>query len=170
MPINQTFLSEFDHEVQNTRRTLERVPEDKFSWQPHPKSGTMIWLAGHVANIPGWAKETVERDDLDIAPGGQPEAPAAAPKSRAELLALFEKNAAAGRAALATAHDDAHWMKPWSLLSGGKTVLTMPRAAVMRNFVMNHLVHHRAQLIVYLRLNDVPVTGLYGPSADERPI
>jgi uncharacterized damage-inducible protein DinB len=167
MPINQALLGEFDHEMANTRKTLERVPEDKFDWKPHAKSGSMIWLAGHVANIPGWAKETVERDTLDIAPGGQPPTPPPAPKSRKELLELFDKNAAAGRAALAAANDDALWMKPWSLLSGGKTLLTMPRVAVMRGFVMNHLIHHRAQLGVYLRLNDVPVPAIYGPSADE---
>ncbi len=167
MPINQALLGEFDHEMANTRKTLERVPEDKFDWKPHAKSGSMIWLAGHVANIPGWAKETVERDELDIMPGGAPPTPPPAPKSRKELLELFDKNAAAGRAALAAANDDAHWMKPWTLLSSGKTVLTMPRVAVMRGFVMNHLIHHRAQLGVYLRLNDVPVPAIYGPSADE---
>ena len=167
MPINQALLGEFDHEMANTRKTLERVPEDKFDWKPHAKSGSMIWLAGHVANIPGWAKETVERDTLDIAPSGQPPTPPPAPRSRKELLELFDKNVTAGRAALAAANDDAHWMKPWSLLSGGKMILTMPRVAVMRGFVMNHLIHHRAQLGVYLRLNDVPVPAIYGPSADE---
>jgi uncharacterized damage-inducible protein DinB len=157
---------EFDQEMANTRRTLERVPEDKFGWKPHPKSGTMIWLAGHVANIPGWAKETMERDSLDIAPPGQPPRQAEVPKSRKELLELFDRNFAAGRAALSRASDD-RLMKPWSLLAGGKTIFTMPRAAVLRSFVMNHMIHHRAQLTVYLRLNDVSVPGLYGPSADE---
>ncbi len=168
MPINQAFLSEFDHEVESTRKMLERVPEDKFNWKPHAKSGTMIWLAGHVANLPGWVKETVTLDALDLAPGGKPVTPPPPPKSRKELLELFEKNVAAGRAALVSATDDAHWMKPWSLLSGGQTILSMPRVAVLRNLVMNHLVHHRAQLGVYLRLNDVAVPGMYGPSADEK--
>jgi len=167
MPINQAFLSEFDHEMQNTRKALERVPEDKFDWKPHPKSGSLIWLATHVANLPSWTKETVERDELDLQPGGVRPTPPPALRSRKELLELFDKNAAAGRAALAAATDDARWMKPWTLLSGGKVILTMPRAVVMRSFVMNHLIHHRGQLIVYLRMNNVPVPGMYGPSVDE---
>jgi uncharacterized damage-inducible protein DinB len=167
VPINQVFLSEFDQEMQNTRKTLERVPEDKFAWKPHAKSGSMIWLAGHIANLPGWAKETVERSELDLRPGGVAPTPPPAPRSTKELLALFDKNAAAGRAALASANDDARWMQPWTLLSGGQKIFSMPRVANMRSFVMNHLIHHRAQLIVYLRLNDVPVPGMYGPSADE---
>jgi hypothetical protein len=167
MPINQAFLGEFDHEMESTRKALERVPEDKFGWKPHPKSGSMIWLAGHVANIPGWVKEAVTLDALDIAPAGKPIEPPPPPKSSKELLEFFEKNRVSGRAALVGATDDAHWMKPWSLLSGGKPILSMPRVAVMRSFVMNHLIHHRAQLTVYLRLNNVPVPGMYGPSADE---
>ena len=166
MAINQGLLGEFDHEMENTRRTLERVPEEKFGWKPHPKSGTMIWLAGHVAQIPGWGKETFTLESLDIAPEGKPMTPPEAPKSRQELLALFDRCVAAGRAALAAASDEA-MMKPWSLLAGGKTIFTMPRVAVWRGFVMNHLIHHRAQLGVYLRLNDVPVPATYGPSADE---
>ena len=86
MPMNQALLGEFDHEMANTRKTLERVPEDKFGWKPHAKSGTMIWLAGHVAQIPGWGKETFERDSLDIAPTGQTPVPPEPPKSRKELL------------------------------------------------------------------------------------
>ena len=166
MPMNQAFLAEFDHEIANTRKTLERVPEDKFGWKPHPKSGTMIWLAAHVAQIPGWCKETFTLNELDIAPPGQPAPTPAAPKSRQELLALFEKCVTAGRAALAQATDE-QMMKPWSLLMGGKTIFTLPRVAVFRGFVMNHMIHHRAQLGVYLRLNDVPVPSIYGPSADE---
>ncbi len=166
MPINQGLLGEFDQEMANTRKTLERVPEDKFGWKPHPKSGTMIWLAGHVAQIPGWAKETMEKDSLDIAPPGQPPAQPGIPRSRKDLLERFDGCVAAGRAALSSASDD-HLMKPWSLLSGGKTIFTMPRIVVFRGFVMNHLIHHRAQLGVYLRLNDIPVPAIYGPSADE---
>ncbi len=166
MPINQALLGEFDQEMANTRKTLERVPEDKFSWKPHAKSGTMIWLAGHVAHLPGWAKETLERDSLDVAPPGQPAAQPEVPKSRKELLELFDRSVAAGRAALSKASDE-HLTKPWTLLAGGKTVFTMPRIVVFRSFVMNHLIHHRAQLGVYLRLNDIAVPAIYGPSADE---
>lgn len=167
MPINQALLGEFDHEMTNTHRTLERVPEDKFAWKPHAKSGTMIWLAQHVAQIPSWTKETFERDSLDIAPPGQPPQKPQPVGSRNELLELFERSVASGRAALAKASDD-QMVQPWSLLATGKTILTLPRIAVFRSFVMNHLIHHRAQLGVYLRLNDVPVPALYGPSADEQ--
>jgi len=166
MPMNQAFLAEFDREMTNTRKTLERVPENKFTWKPHPKSGEMIWLAGHVANIPSWVAMTFDREELDIAPVGQPPLKNEPPKNRGELLAGFDRNVVAGRAALEKAGDD-QMMKPWTLLAGGNKIFTMPKAAVLRNFVMNHLIHHRAQLTVYLRLNDVPVPALYGPSADE---
>jgi uncharacterized damage-inducible protein DinB len=166
--MNQALLAEFDQEMVTVRKTLERVPEDKFGWKPHPKSGTMIWLAGHLANIPGWGKETFTRDSLDIAPPGQPPQQAPEPKSRKELLETFDRGAAAGRAGLEKASDEA-LMGPWTLLSGGKAIFTLPRAVVFRKFVMSHLIHHRAQLGVYLRLNDIPVPAVYGPSADESP-
>lgn len=166
MPMNQAFLPEFDHEMATTRKFLERVPENKPDWAPHPKSMKMGALAAHIAHMPGWAKETMERESLDVAPGGkQMEMPK--PSNRAELLALFDKNVAAGRAALAAATDDSAWMKPWALQSNGQTLFSMPRVAVVRTFVLNHVIHHRAQLGVYLRLNDVPVPSTYGPSADE---
>lgn len=167
MPINQAFLGEFDHEMATTRKALERVPEDKFGWAPHPKSMKMGDLASHLAHMPGWVKETMEREALDVAPGGKPmDMPKA--KNRQELLALFDRNVAAGRAALAGATDDAHWMKPWALQSNGQTLISMPRVAVVRTFVLSHSIHHRAQLGVYLRLNDIPVPSTYGPSADEQ--
>jgi uncharacterized damage-inducible protein DinB len=167
MPINQSFLPEFDHEMATTRKALERVPEDKFGWAPHPKSMKMGDLAIHLALMPGWVKETLEREALDVAPGGkQMEMPQA--RNRQELLALFDQNVAAGRAALARATDDAQWMKPWALQANGQTLFSMPRVAVVRTFVLNHSIHHRAQLGVYLRLNDVPVPSTYGPSADEK--
>ncbi len=167
MPINQAFLPEFDHEMATTRKALERVPEDKFDWAPHPKSMKMGALAAHLAHMPGWVKETVEKDVLDIAPDGKPVA-MPQPRNRQELLALFDKNVAAGRAALVSANDDAHWMKTWALQATGKTMFSMPRVAVLRTFVLNHSIHHRAQLGVYLRLNNVPVPATYGPSADEQ--
>jgi len=167
MPINQSFLPEFDHEMATTRKALERVPEDKFAWAPHPKSMKMGDLAIHLALMPGWVKETLEREALDVAPGGkQMEMPKA--RNREELLALFDQNVAAGRAALARASDDAQWMKPWALQANGRNLFSMPRVAVVRTFVLNHSIHHRAQLGVYLRLNDVPVPSTYGPSADEK--
>lgn len=159
-------LPEFDQEMANTRRVLERVPDDKFDWKPHPKSGTFAWLAGHVANLPSWAALTVEADSFDLAPPGAEPPRAQAPQSRQHLLDLFEANVKKAREAIEKTSDE-QWMKPWSLLKGGHTVLTMPKIAVVRGVVMNHLIHHRAELCVYLRLNDIPVPGLYGPSADE---
>lgn len=167
MAFKEALLPEFDHEMANTRKSLERVPDDKLDWKPHEKSGSMGWLVSHIANIPSWPVFTVDQDSLDIAPvsGETFQTPTA--KSRKELLEIFDKNVTEGRAAIAKSSDE-HLMKPWSLLAGGNTVLTMPRIGVLRTFVMNHIIHHRAQLGVYLRLNDVPVPALYGPSADEK--
>ncbi len=166
MVLSAGLLPEFDQEMANTRKTLERVPEDKLAWTPHPKSMAMGRLATHVAQIPGWATMTLEKDSLDLAPQGVPVEPPQEAKSRKELLELFDKNVAGARAAIAGASDE-HLGKPWTLLSGGRTILTLPRIAVLRGFVMNHGIHHRAQLGVYLRLNNLPVPALYGPSADE---
>ena len=165
MAINQAMLPEFDHEMANTRKTLERVPDGKFAWKPHEKSSAMGGLATHLANLPSWTSYTIDQDSLDIAPNGEPQR-ATPLNSQTELLETFDKNVAAARAALAGASDE-HLFKPWTLLANGKTVLTLPRVAVLRGFVLNHLIHHRAQLGVYLRLNDIPVPSIYGPSADE---
>jgi uncharacterized damage-inducible protein DinB len=166
MAISQALLPEFDAEMTNTRKTLERVPSEKFGWKPHQKSFAMGPLALHIATMTGWAVDAIEKDSFDVAPvGGQPYQPPKA-ETTAELLALFDKGAAAARKALAGASDE-HLMQPWSLLNGGKPIMTMPRIAVVRSFVMNHTIHHRAQLGVYLRLNDIAVPSIYGPSADE---
>ncbi len=166
MPLSQSLLPEFDHEMANTRKTLERVPEDKFGWKPHEKSTTLGRLAAHLAEIPVWTEHTLKSESLDVnPPEGRPARPADA-ASRKELLAQFDKNVAAARAVIA-ATPDAEFGKPWTLLSGGKAVFTLPKAAVLRTFVLSHSIHHRAQLGVYLRLNDVPVPSIYGPSADE---
>ena len=166
MGINQALLGEFEHEMIGTRKTLERVPDDKFDWAPHQKSMKLGRLAKHLAELPGWTKETMTRDELDIAPGGQPVQSTPA-KNRQEVLELFDKNVAAAREVLGKATDDAAFFKPWSLLNNGNKIFTLPKIAVMRGFVMNHIVHHRAQLGVYLRLNDIAVPSIYGPSADE---
>ncbi|MGA9995726.1 MAG: DinB family protein [Pyrinomonadaceae bacterium] len=166
MRLSETMLSEFDQEMSNTRRTLERVPEDRFDWKPHEKSTTMGGLASHLANLPSWAIHAVEKDALDIAPVGEPPFKTPQANSREELLEAFDKNVAAARAAIEGASNE-HLLENWSLLSGGNTVMTMPRIVVLRGFVMNHNIHHRAQLGVYLRLNDIPVPSIYGPSADE---
>lgn len=163
MSLNKALLAEFDHEVIGTRHTLERVPEDKFDWAPHPKSAKMGNLAKHVAELPTWVNATIEKDGINFA-GYVPEP---APKNRKELLAFFDKNVTAARASLVAATDEAAWTKPWSLANGDTVIFTMPKSVVMRTFVFNHIVHHRAQLGVYLRLNDVPLPAIYGPSADE---
>ncbi len=162
MSISQSLLPEFDHEMANTRKVLERIPEDRFNWKPHEKSYTLQKLAMHVGTIPTWMGVTLTTSRLDLS---QPFTPPAA-ASRAELLAMFDRNAAEARAALAGA-TDAAMAEPWTLASGAKAFFTMPRVAVIRSFVLNHLIHHRAQLTVYLRLTNVPVPGMYGPSADE---
>ena len=162
MPIADALVPEFDHEMVTTRKLLERVPEDKFDWKPHTKSMTLGGLATHVANIVWWGEVTLNKPEFN-AEGQQVAAPAA---SRAELLATFDKNVKTTRASLAT-KSDAELMAPWSLKNGKQTFFTMPKAVVWRSFVMNHLVHHRAQLSVYLRMHDVPLPAMYGPSADE---
>jgi len=168
MALSESLLPEFDNEMANTRKTLERVPLDKSDWKPHEKSTAMGGLATHLGNIPTWAVYTIDQDSLDLAPGGKPLPHAELAKSTEELLATFDANVAKARAAIAGA-SDAEFFKPWSLMTNGNTILTMPKIAVLRNFVMNHLIHHRAQLGVYLRLNDIPVPSIYGPSADENP-
>jgi uncharacterized damage-inducible protein DinB len=167
MAFKDMFLGEFDMEMDNTRRTLERVPDDKFGWTPHAKSGTLGWIAGHIANLPVWAKMTMTEDSLNLAPstGSAPAMPKAA--NRAELLANFDKNRTEARAALAAAAE-ADYGKSWALLMGERELFREPRAAVLRRMVFNHMIHHRGQLTVYLRLLDVPIPGLYGPSGDEQ--
>ncbi len=162
MAIAAALLPEFDHEMANTRRTLERVPENKFAWKPHEKSMTLGRLTGHLSELPGWGVSTLERDFFDLAQGGQ----GAVAKSRQEALDMFDKGVTALRAALARANDE-HLMKPWTLRIGERVILTLPRIGVLRAVILNHSIHHRAQLGVYLRLNDVPVPSIYGPSADE---
>jgi len=168
MSISKSLLPEFDNEMKNTRKTLERVPYEKFDWRPHEKSMLMGALATHISNIPTWANHTVGKEALDLAPEGIPLPGPALPASTAELVAAFDKNVAEAREAIAAADDD-ELHKSWSLLSNGQTIMTLPKIAVLRNFVLNHLIHHRAQLGVYLRLNDVAVPSIYGPSADENP-
>lgn len=166
MKISDALLPEFDQEMAGTRKTLERMPDGKLGWKPHPKSFAMGSLATHIVNMLGWTVDTISKDSFDISPPGAPPYKEEPITSNKELLERFDKNAAAARAAIAGASDET-FMKSWSLLAGGKTLFTMPRVACIRGFVMNHTIHHRAQLTVYLRLNDIPVPSLYGPSADE---
>lgn len=167
MALSEGLLPEFDQEMAGTRKTLERVPDDKFDWKPHAKSMTVRQLATHIALFPSWMVDTLKKDSFDYAPtGGEPYKPPAM-NSHADLVEVFDRDTAQAREALKSA-TDAQLMATWSLLAGGKTVFAMPRIAVLRSMVMNHMIHHRAQLGVYLRLNDVPVPAIYGPSADEQ--
>ena len=167
MRICEMMLPEVQQEMAQTRKTLARVPDDKFSFKPHEKSMDMGALALHIAMMADWGADTLKKDDFDVAPadGAAYEMPAA--KNTEEVLALFDKAVVKFQDALSSTEDEA-MMKQWSLLSGGKPIFTMPRAAVVRSMILNHLVHHRGQLCVYLRMNGVPVPALYGPSADEQ--
>jgi uncharacterized damage-inducible protein DinB len=164
MTIAELLLPEFDQEMVSTRRVLERVPEDRFAWKPHAKSSSMGDLASHVVNMLRWTVDTMEKTSFDI-DSVTPEEMNKAAKTHAELLAWFDANAAQARAALA--RSDADYQVPWTLKKGSRVFFTLPRYTCVRSFCLNHIVHHRAQLTVYLRENDVPVPGLYGPSADE---
>ena len=162
MSLNQAILPEFDHEMANTRKTLERVPDAKLDWTPHQKSMSMGKLATHLATITQWTYAVVGQDSFDVS--NAPPQPAL--KSKQEILQAFDKSTAAARQAIAGASDD-QLAKPWSLLKEGHAIFTLPRIGVVRSFILNHTIHHRAQLGVYLRLNDIPVPSIYGPSADE---
>src|SRR5262245_59261760 len=166
MSISGALLPEFDQEMANTRKALERIPDDKFDWKPHEKSMSMGGLATHLANLPIWTVYTINQDSLDLAPPGGGSFRVEPKISQREVLEDFDKNVAAARAAIVGASDE-EMLKPWTLLKAGVTLMTLPKIAVLRSFVMNHIIHHRGQFTVYLRLNDVPVPSIYGPSADE---
>ena len=165
MPVNEQLLPEFDAEMANTRKALERIPAD-FGWKPHEKSMSLGRLATHIGEIPHWCGVTIDTAELDLAPPGAPPYQPRSTSTRDEVLAMFDKNVADARKSLAGASDQ-HLAASWSLLMTGKTLFSMPRIAVIRNMVINHLIHHRGQLTVYLRLLGIPVPALYGPSADE---
>jgi uncharacterized damage-inducible protein DinB len=168
MPIRDMILPEFDREMATTRKTLERVPEGKSDWKPHDKSMSLGRLAGHLAELPGLGARAIELESLDFRPPGAPPRQPFVMDSRKALLEVFDKNVANTRAGLAAASDEA-LMKSFTLSSGGKELFKMPKIAVVRSMVVNHVIHHRGQLSVYLRLNNVPVPSIYGPSADENP-
>jgi uncharacterized damage-inducible protein DinB len=163
MTLAASLLPEFDHEMANTRRVLERVPLERGDWRPHPKSRPLAGLAHHLAQLAGWGALIFESPELDLAGprAVEPERTAVAP-----LLADFDGRVAATRAALAAASDEAA-RAPWTLRAGDHALFTLPRLVAVRSVVISHMIHHRAQLTLYLRLLDVPVPGLYGPSADE---
>jgi uncharacterized damage-inducible protein DinB len=161
MSLGEALLPEFDQEMAITRRVLERVPTDKGAWKPHPKSFALGHLAQLVSWMPGWVANTLREPGLDL---GKASGYSLEPTET--LLQGFDANVAAARVALQQTPDNA-WAQTWSLTRDGQTLWSAPRSVVVRNH-LNHLIHHRAQLTVYLRLNDVPVPATYGPSADER--
>jgi uncharacterized damage-inducible protein DinB len=162
----ETFLNEFDHEAATTRKLLERLPDGQLDFRPHPKSFTMGALATHIVNMLNWAVVTVKQDSFDYAPeGAEPYKEEPLPSSAAAVQ-KFDESLAGFRAAVRASSEEA-MQASWSLLAGGKPVMTMPRGAVLRGMILNHIIHHRGQLSVYLRMCDVPVPAIYGPSADE---
>ena len=157
------FLAELDNEAKTTRACLERVPLDKYEWKPHEKSMSMGRLAVHCAEMFGWTKETLTQDGLDFE---TMDMTPFEPKTTEELLAFFDDHIEKAKAILGNTSDETMFTD-WTMRNGEQVYMTMPKVAVMRSFVLNHIIHHRGQLTVYLRLNDVPVPSIYGPSADE---
>lgn len=165
MPIAASLLPELDAEMANTRKVLERVPEGKWDYRPHSKSMSLAGLSGHLADLAEWGRTTIATDELVMETASfKPYAP----ESGAGLVAYFDEHRKVFRDALSAATDEA-MNATWTMKWNGQTVISMPRVQVLRLYVFNHMIHHRAQLGVYLRMLDVPVPGVYGPSADEMP-
>ena len=160
----ETLLPEFDREMGLTRRTLERVPDGVFEWRPHPTSVTLGRLVEHLTEMPLWASTTIIESGIDATTQRPPDY--TPPATRAAVLAQFDASYRTARGNLLN-RTDAEFAAPWTLKAGGKEVFTAPKSTVMRNFVLNHMIHHRGQLMVYLRMLGVPVPSIYGPSGDE---
>jgi uncharacterized damage-inducible protein DinB len=165
MPLIDSLLPEFDREMGLTRRALERTPDGQFEWRPHPTSVTLGRLAEHLTEMPMWATRTLDQSELEASAQRPPEYKP--PTTRAAVLAQFDASYRAARQQLVN-KTDAEFAAPWTLKNGGKEVFTAPKAMVMRNFVLNHMIHHRGQLMVYFRMLGVPVPSIYGPSGDEQ--
>lgn len=162
-PLAQIALGDLDHELRTTRRVLARVPMDRADWKPHERSMTLGQLAAHLAGVPAWGTMTLTTEELDFA---QPTPRPPAPTTTDELLATFDVGAARLQELVAAAGDEA-LRERWTARNGEHVVFALPRVGVLRGFILSHMIHHRAQLGVYLRLLDVPVPSMYGPSADE---
>lgn len=166
MSIAESILPEFDHETATTRVLLGLVPEGRSDWKPHSKSMSVGQLAVHIANLQQqWVPITLERTEFDTNPPDGQRVSTPAFESSVQLLRGYDAAVTAARALLART-SDADFMVPWTLKSGGRTMFSMPRVAVFRSFILNHTVHHRGQLTVYLRLLDIPLPSVYGPTAD----
>jgi uncharacterized damage-inducible protein DinB len=166
MAIKDALLPEFDHEMGTTRRLLERTPEAEFSWKPHDKSMSLGQLAGHIANIPHWCTAITDNSVFDVAAAGTDVRPKA-PTSVADLIAEFDRKVTEARGRIAGIADP-QMLEPWTFKQGDQEIFTMPRVSAIRSFIMNHLIHHRGQLSVYLRLRNIPLPPIYGPTADEQ--
>jgi uncharacterized damage-inducible protein DinB len=163
----ELLTAELDREAAGTRRMLERVPEGRNDWKPHEKSMPLGYLAGLVATMSSWVHAIITQDELDLASPG--EYKTGGFETRSELLEAFDKALARGKEALATATDEHLLTTSWRLAAQGKVMTEVPRYVAIRDLTVNHMAHHRGQLTVYLRLNDIPVPSLYGPTADENP-
>lgn len=161
--IASSFIAEFEQEAVVARKCLERVPAEKFDWKPHEKSMTFGRLASHIAEMFGWTPSTLQQPELDFS---KMDYKPLEPATTADLVEFLDKNVAEAIDVLRNTPDEV-FMENWTMRNGETVYFTMPKITVMRSFVMNHIVHHRGQLSVYLRLNDIPVPALYGPSADE---
>jgi len=163
MNLIDPILAELAHEGATTRRLLDRLPQDRLGWQPHQKSMTLGRLATHIAEIPGWVGSIVEKDEFDVGASGYVPPTVG---SVAEIIAMFDKNVATAAENLKRQSND-RLLAKWQLKKNGQLVVEMPRLGMVRSLLMNHLIHHRGQLSVYLRLQNVPLPSIYGPTADE---
>ena len=167
MSIVQTVLPQFDHEMATTRRVLEVVPGADAAWRPHPKSFSLGNLASHIALLPLWGKFVAQQSELDLGAPANASIAGMAFTTVPELLDRFDRHVSEARSALEPL-SDADMRETWTLKNRGAAIFSLPRAAVVRSFVLSHIIHHRGQLTVYLRLRDVPVPSVYGPTADTR--
>jgi len=164
MALAQLFIPELKHEASNTRKVFERLTDEHFNWKPHEKSFSLGGLASHIAHLPLWISLTINTSEFDLVNGGFPRTSV---KTFQEVRDLFEERFNAALTALSSA-DDEHLKEVWLLKNGDVKLFEMPRSVVIRSIAMNHSVHHRGELIVYMRLLNLKVPGLYGPSADEK--
>jgi uncharacterized damage-inducible protein DinB len=162
MPISELLVTEFDQEMSNTRKALERVPGEKWDWKPHPKSGSLGWMAAHIATLPHFAVTTIKTSEFEIAGSELPKV-----NNISELLPVFAEQRQKGRDSIVGVTDE-QLREIWTLKWNGKVLFALPKYNVLRTMCFNHIIHHRAQLTMYLRTLDIPVPALYGPSADEQ--